>query len=94
LAQTLAKGLVENRFMIISGAGGGIMEATHCGAGAENSFRLNIKLPHEQQANSYIRDTSHLMEFKCFFTRKLVFTKESHATVLLPGGFRTIDEGF
>ena len=55
---------------------------------------LNIKLPHEQQANSYIRDSIHLMEFKYIFTRKLVFIKESHAKVLLPGGFGTIDEGF
>jgi uncharacterized protein (TIGR00730 family) len=94
LAQNLAKGLVENGFMIISGAGGGIMKAANCGAGADNSFGLNIKLPHEQQANSYIRDSTHLMEFKYFFTRKLVFIKESHATVLLPGGFGTIDEGF
>ena len=94
LAQTLAKDLVKNGFMIISGAGGGIMQAANCGAGAENSFGLNIKLPHEQEANSYIRDSTHLMEFKYFFTRKLVFIKESHATVLLPGGFGTIDEGF
>ena len=94
LAQTLAKGLVENGFMIISGAGRGIMKAANCGAGADNSFGLNIKLPQEQQANSYIRDSTHLMEFKYFFTRKLVFIKESHATVLLPGGFGTLDEGF
>ena len=80
--------------MIISGAGRGIMKAANCGAGADNSFGLNIKLPHEQQANSYIRDSTHLMEFKYFFTRKLVFIKESHATVLLPGGFGTLDEGF
>jgi len=94
LAQTLAKGLVENGFMIISGAGGGIMEAANRGAGAEYSFGLNIKLPHEQAANSFIRDSANLMEFKYFFTRKLVFIKESHATVLLPGGFGTLDEGF
>ncbi len=94
LAQTLAKGLVENGFMIISGAGGGIMEAANRGAGDDNSFGLNIKLPHEQSANPFIRDSANLMEFKYFFTRKLVFIKESHATVLLPGGFGTIDEGF
>jgi uncharacterized protein (TIGR00730 family) len=94
LAQTLAKSLVENGFMIISGAGGGIMEAANRGAGANNSFGLNIKLPHEQAANSFIRGSANLIEFKYFFTRKLVFIKESHATVLLPGGFGTIDEGF
>jgi uncharacterized protein (TIGR00730 family) len=94
LAQTLAKDLAKNGFMIISGAGGGIMEAANCGAGADNSFGLNIKLPHEQAANAFIRDSANLMEFKYFFTRKLVFIKESHATVLLPGGFGTLDEGF
>jgi predicted Rossmann-fold nucleotide-binding protein len=70
------------------------MQATNCGAGAENSFGLNINLPHEQEASSYIRDSTHLMEVKYFFTRKLVFIKESHATLLLPGGFGTIDQGF
>lgn len=94
LARTLAKDLVENGYMIISGAGGGIMEAANYGAGADKSFGLNIKLPHEQEANSFIRDSTNLMEFKYFFTRKLVFIKETHATVLLPGGFGTFDEGF
>jgi predicted Rossmann-fold nucleotide-binding protein len=49
----------KNGFMVISGADEGIMEAANCGAGADNSFGLNIKLPHEQQANSYIRDSTH-----------------------------------
>lgn len=107
LAQSLAKGLVENGFQVITGGGGGIMEAANRGAdaggrgsdasrgsGASTSFGLNIKLPHEQMANPFIRDSANLMEFKYFFTRKLVFIKESHATVLLPGGFGTLDEGF
>mgnify|MGYP002629944290 CR=1 FL=1 len=94
LAKNLAKDLVKNNFQIISGAGGGIMEAANRGAGEENSFGLNIKLPHEQAANPYINNSAHLLEFKYFFTRKLVFIKESDATVLLPGGFGTLDEGF
>ena len=80
--------------MIIYGAGGGIMEATNRGASANNSFGLNIKLPHEQAANSFIRDSANLIEFKYFFTRKLVFIKESHSTVLFPGGFGAIDLSF
>ncbi|MBC8282591.1 MAG: TIGR00730 family Rossman fold protein [Nitrospinae bacterium] len=94
LTKNLAKILVENNFLIISGAGGGVMQAANEGAGEGNSFGLNIKLPHEQAANPFIRDSPHLLEFKYFFTRKLVFIKESHATVLLPGGFGTLDEGF
>ena len=64
------------------------------GAGRNESFGINIKLPFEQQANSYILNDPKLMEFKYFFTRKLIFIKESDATVLLPGGLGTLDEGF
>ncbi len=94
LTKNLAEMLVKNDFLIISGAGGGVMQAANEGAGTNNSFGLNIKLPHEQVANPFIRDSPNLIEFKYFFTRKLVFIKESHATVLLPGGFGTLDEGF
>jgi predicted Rossmann-fold nucleotide-binding protein len=55
---------------------------------------LKIKLPHEQAANSFIRDSTNLKEFKYYFTRKLVFIKESHSTVLVPGGFGAIDLSF
>lgn len=94
LALELAQGLVQQNYQVITGAGGGIMEAANQGAGRENSFGLNIKLPMEQSANSFIENDPHLLEFKYFFTRKLVFIKESSATVLLPGGFGTLDEGF
>ena len=70
------------------------MEAANRGAGREKSFGLNIKLPSEQSPNPYIDNDPHLMKFKYFFTRKLMFIKESSATVLLPGGFGTLDEGF
>jgi uncharacterized protein (TIGR00730 family) len=93
LALELSQGLAQKGFQILTGAGGGIMEAANRGAGREKSFGLNIKLPFEQSANPYIRDDPHLIEFKYFFTRKLMFIKESSATVLLPGGFGTLDEG-
>ena len=94
MAVELAEGLKRNGVMVISGAGGGIMEAANRGAGAENSFGLNIKLPFEQKANPYIQGDPKLMNLKYFFTRKLMFIKESNATVLFPGGFGTLDEGF
>lgn len=94
LALELAQGLTRHNHQVITGAGGGIMEAANQGAGRENSFGLNIKLPMEQSANSFIDNDPHLLEFKYFFTRKLVFIKETSATVLLPGGFGTLDEGF
>jgi uncharacterized protein (TIGR00730 family) len=94
LAQELSRQLVQHEFMMISGAGPGIMEAVNRGAGKEHSFGVNIKLPFEQSANHYIVDDPKLMQCKYFFTRKLIFAKESDATVLLPGGFGTLDEGF
>ena len=94
LALELAQGLAQEDFLVLTGAGGGIMEAANLGAGREKSFGLNIKLPFEQSANPYIDNDPHLMEFKYFFTRKLMFIKQSSATVLLPGGFGTLDEGF
>ena len=79
---------------VITGAGDGIMAAAHGGAGRESSFGVNIQLPFEQQANETVRGGSKLVNFKYFFTRKLVFLKETDAIVLFPGGFGTHDEGF
>ncbi|MZG30794.1 MAG: LOG family protein [Nitrospinae bacterium] len=93
LALELAQKLVVHDYQVITGAGGGVMEAANKGAGRENSFGLNINLPMEQTANAFIENDPHLIEFKYFFTRKLVFIKESSATVLLPGGLGTLDEG-
>ena len=70
------------------------MEAGNKGAGRENSFSLNIKLPFEQKHNPYIIGDEKAISFKYFFNRKLFFLKESDATVLFPGGFGTLDEGF
>lgn len=92
LAEKFSRKITQRGFMVITGAAGGIMEAGNKGAGLENSFGINIRLPFEQLANKYISGP-RLINFKYFFTRKLIFQKESDATVLLPGGFGTIDEG-
>ena len=81
-------------FMVITGAGGGIMQAGNEGAGRDNSFGLNIRLPFEQGANAAIDGDDKLIDFKYFFTRKLFFLKESDAVALFPGGFGTQDEAF
>ena len=81
-------------FMVITGAGGGIMQAGHEGAGPENSFGVNIRLPWEQTANPVIREDKKLVTFKYFFTRKLIFIRHSDAIALFPGGFGTMDEGY
>ncbi len=86
--------LVEAGYMVVTGAGPGIMEAANRGAGRENSFGVNIWLPFENNANPYIADDPKLVEFKYFFTRKVVFVKETDAVVLFPGGFGTQDELF
>ena len=93
-AEKFGKKLVKKGWMIITGGASGIMEAAMIGAGAENSFGLNIMLPFEQDANPVIKGNQKLIFFKYFFTRKLMFLKESEATVLFPGGFGTFDEGF
>ena len=80
--------------MVITGAGDGIMRAGHHGATREASFGVAISLPFEQATNTIIADDPKLVNFKYFFTRKLVFVKEARAIVLFPGGFGTQDEGF
>lgn len=94
VAYRFAQRIVEENFMVITGGGDGIMGAAQHGAGAANSFGLNIRLPFEQKANETIHGDAKLINFNYFFTRKLSFMKESHAFVLLPGGFGTHDEGF
>ncbi|HEX3797652.1 MAG TPA: LOG family protein [Verrucomicrobiae bacterium] len=84
----------EAGFMVITGAGGGIMHAGHEGAGLEHSFGANIRLPWEQGANPVIENDKKLITFKYFFTRKLIFVRHSDAIALFPGGFGTMDEGY
>jgi uncharacterized protein (TIGR00730 family) len=86
--------IVEAGFMVITGAGPGIMQAGHEGAGSEQSFGANIRLPWEQSANPIIREDKKLVTFKYFFTRKLIFIRHSDALALFPGGFGTMDEGY
>ena len=95
-AQTvaLARELADADWMVITGAGPGIMEAGIEGAGAANSFGVSIRLPFEAATTQFLADDPKLVSFRYFFTRKVTFVKEAHAFVLLPGGFGTLDEGF
>ena len=81
-------------WMILTGAGGGIMEGAHVGAGRDMAMGVNIMLPFEQAANPIILNDHKLINLKYFFTRKLLFVKEVSAIVLFPGGFGTQDECF
>ena len=92
LARELGQTLARLDLMVITGAGGGVMAAAHEGAGLANSLGFNITLPFEQNANSTIIGSSHLLSFHFFFLRKLFFVKEADALVLCPGGFGTLDE--
>jgi uncharacterized protein (TIGR00730 family) len=93
-AAKFGKLMAANGWMVITGAGGGIMAAGHGGAGADPSFGLAIRLPFEQATNVHIANDPKLINFKYFFTRKLMFVRSSHAIALFPGGFGTMDEGF
>lgn len=86
--------MAEHKWMVVTGAGSGIMEGAHVGAGKEMSMGVNIMLPFEQEANYVINNDEKLVNLKYFFTRKLLFVKEVHAVTLCPGGFGTQDEGF
>ncbi len=94
LAKDVGKLLAERGWMVITGAGPGIMTAVIEGSGRENAFGVNIVLPFEQAASDVIAGDEKLATFRYFFTRKLTFMKESDAFLLLPGGFGTLDEAF
>ncbi|MGE5307794.1 MAG: TIGR00730 family Rossman fold protein [Deltaproteobacteria bacterium] len=93
MAEEFSRKIVEKGYMVITGGGPGIMEAGNKGA-PHKDFALNIRLPFEQKPNPYINEKEKIINFKYFFTRKLLFIKESNATALFPGGFGTLDEGF
>ncbi len=93
-ARALAAEMAASDWMVVTGAGPGIMAAGMEGAGREHSIGVNIRLPHEQGANSFIAHDPKLVEMRYFFTRKLMLIKESDGFVVLPGGFGTLDEGF
>lgn len=94
LAESLAARFVHDGFMVITGAGPGIMAAAQKGAGAENSFGLRILLPFPNAANETIKDDPKMVEFEYYFTRKLSFARESDAFIVFPGGLGTLDESF
>lgn len=93
-AREFSRAIAQRDFMVITGAGPGVMAAGNEGAGRENSFGLGIKLPFETGSNEHIAGDLKDITFKYFFTRKLAFLKDSHAVVCCPGGFGTHDEGF
>lgn len=94
MAMAFAEEMAQRRdWMVVTGAGPGIMEAANRGAGPGRSFGVNIRLPFEDAANPYV-DPDRLVDFHYFFTRKLMFVKESDAFALFPGGFGTLDETF
>jgi uncharacterized protein (TIGR00730 family) len=93
-AVSFARKVIRHGYMVITGAGDGIMKGAQEGAGRKMSFGVNIQLPFEQQPNIFIENDPKLVTFKYFFTRKLIFVKETDAIVLFPGGFGTLDEMF
>jgi hypothetical protein len=94
MALAFSHAISRRGWMVITGAGDGIMKAGQGGAGRERSFGVNIRLPFDQPANEFIKNDRKLITFKYFFTRKLIFLKEADAIALFPGGFGTLDETF
>ena len=94
LARDVAARLAARGWMVVSGAGPGIMEAAARGAGEEATLGVNIELPFERGANRYVEADTRLVEMKYFFTRKVALTRESAAFVFFPGGVGTMDDLF
>jgi uncharacterized protein (TIGR00730 family) len=92
MAKLFGRKLAEAGYMVITGGGGGIMQAANEGAGSEHSFGVNIRLPFEQKANPVLEGNPRLITYKYFFNRKVAFLKEADAVALFPGGFGTLDE--
>lgn len=90
----LAAALAAAGWMVVTGAGPGIMAAAMEGAGVDRSIGVSIRLPFEEKANPIIHDDPKLVSMKYFFTRKLMLVKESSGFVSVPGGFGTLDETF
>jgi uncharacterized protein (TIGR00730 family) len=89
---TFSRQLVRHGYMVITGGGPGIMQAGNEGAGPENSFAVNIRLPFEQETNPVMENSTNTITYKYFFNRKVAFLKEADAVALFPGGFGTMDE--
>jgi uncharacterized protein (TIGR00730 family) len=86
--------MAEAGWMSITGAGMGIMQAGHVGPGRKSSFGVAIRLPFETTANQVIAGDEKLIQFRYFFTRKLMFLSQAEAIALFPGGFGTLDEAY
>ena len=93
-ARQFAAAIAAREWMVITGAGPGIMEAGIEGAGSDRAFGVSIRLPFEAATTGFIADDPKLINFRYFFTRKVSFIKEADGFVLLPGGFGTLDEAF
>ena len=93
-AEGVARGLAERGWMVVTGAGPGIMEAAAHGAGPAHSLGVSIRLPFEEKPNDMVSHDGNHVAMKYFFTRKLMLVKESRGFVCLPGGFGTLDETF
>lgn len=94
MAEEFSRKITARGYMVVTGGGPGVMEAGNKGAAPGKDFALNIKLPFEQMPNPFLDEQDRVINFKYFFVRKLIFVKETDATVLFPGGFGTHDEGF
>lgn len=92
-ASEIAAALAARGWMIVTGAGPGIMQAATEGAGPDHSLGVSIRLPFEEKPNAVISEPNHV-SMKYFFTRKLMLVKESRGFVCVPGGFGTLDEMF
>ncbi|KRA22377.1 hypothetical protein ASD65_18055 [Microbacterium sp. Root61] len=93
-AASVAEALAEQGWMVVTGAGPGIMQAAAEGAGPHRSIGVSIRLPFEEKPNAVIGSSANNVAMKYFFTRKLMLVKESHGFVCVPGGFGTLDEMF
>lgn len=89
-----ASALAERGWMVVTGAGPGIMQAAAEGAGADRSLGVSIRLPFEEKPNAIVGESARNVAMKYFFTRKLMLVKESSGFVCVPGGFGTLDEMF
>jgi len=90
----VAAALAAKGWMVVTGAGPGIMQAAAEGAGPENSLGVSIRLPFEEKPNAIVGANARNVAMKYFFTRKLMLVKESRGFVCVPGGFGTLDEMF
>ncbi len=93
-AEEFGREMARLGWFVVTGAGEGIMKAAHLGAGRDHSIGVNILLPFEQPDNPVMTGNPKLIHTKYFFTRKLLFLKESSGIALFPGGFGTMDEAF